>query len=247
MIKTHSSWITHSWIINRRLPSFDLFSVLHQGNLDRIEFEFGEKHAADYLGNASRSPFTVRLPLATLKEDFGIVCWNPDDTAIMSFAHHWFGISNMVHGTDCGNTPVEAANSVHDSFEKQVRNWTMKKQEGAGVLKDMQQLYQNDFARVYDWDDQRKHFTYPPKEDPGLLNGQPLIAAGRTTALMFWDTQQWHNDPSHRTINCTSGNNGDACSQRYTAARAHSSKRNPANAHARPRTRRLPSRRRLAV
>ena len=61
MIKTHSSWITHSWIINRRLPSFDLFSVLHQGNLDRIEFEFGEKDAADYLGNASRSPYTVRL------------------------------------------------------------------------------------------------------------------------------------------------------------------------------------------
>lgn len=190
LVKTHSSWITSSWITNRRLPTFDLFSALHQGNLDRIEFEFGEKAAAEYLGNASSSVYTVRLPLATLKQDFGIMCWNPNDEAIMTFAYHWSGISNMVHGTDCGNTPVEAANRVHDSFEKQVRNWTMKKQAGADVLKDMQVLYRSDFPRAYDWDDQRIHFTYPPTEDPALLNSQQLIAANRTTALMFWDLQQ---------------------------------------------------------
>ena len=96
----------------------------------------------------------------------------------------------MLHGTDCGNTPVEAANRVHDSFEKQVRNWTMKKQEGADVLKDMQVLYSGEFPRAYDWEGDKKHYTYPPTDDPALLNGQPLISAGRTTALMFWDLSQ---------------------------------------------------------
>ena len=131
-IKTHSSWIRSSWLANRRLPSFDLFSTLHQGVLDRIEFEFGEKAAADYLGNHPSSPYSVRLPLSCLKRDYGIICANPDEDALMTFAFHWSGLSNMRHGTDCGNTPVEAANRVHDSFEKQVRNWIMKKQEGAG-------------------------------------------------------------------------------------------------------------------
>ena len=116
MIKTHASWITFSWVVNRRLPTFDLFSALHQGNLDRIEYEFGERAAAEYLGNSATSIYTVHLTLGTLKKDYGIVAWETDDTTPMTFAHHWSGISNILHDIDCGNTPVEAANSVHRKF-----------------------------------------------------------------------------------------------------------------------------------
>ena len=197
LIKTHSGWITSSWITNRRLPSFDLFSVLHQGNLDRIEHDFGEKAAADYLGNASTSVYTVRKPLWKLKQDYGLVCWNPDENAVMTFALHWSGLSNMCHGYDCGSTPVEAANSVHNTFEKQVKNWTMKKLQGADVLKDIQKLYQTSFAEAYDWDDLQKHYMHPPEEDPGMLNSRTLAAAGRTTALQFWELQKKGSTMSH--------------------------------------------------
>jgi len=197
LMKTHSSWIANSWITNRRLPSFDLFSVLHQGNLDRIEHDFGEKAAAEYLGNASTSVYTVRSPLWKLKQDYGLVCWNPDNDTVMTFALHWSGLSNMCHGYDCGSTPVEAANSVHNSFEKQVKNWTMKKLQGADVLKDIQKLYESSFAEAYDWNDLQKHYIHPPEEDPALLNSQTLANAGRTTALEFWELQKKGSIISH--------------------------------------------------
>ena len=110
------------------LSIIDLFSALHQGNLDRIEFEFGERSAAEYLGKSATSLYTVHLTLGTFKKDYGVVAWETDDSTPMTFAYHWSGISNMLHGIDCGNTPVEAANSVHASFEKQITNWQMRKQ-----------------------------------------------------------------------------------------------------------------------
>ena len=192
--KTHLDWITSSWITNRRLPTLDLFSEKHQANLGRIQYEFGEVAAAMYLGNGSDSYYTKRLPVDILERDCGMVFWNPDRNYELSFAYHWSRISNMIHGTDCGSTPVEAANSVHAAFEQQLKNWAMKQQQGANILKDMQKLYHDEHRRAYGWDGSEPHFLYPPTEDPALLNGQALLNAGRATAIVFWEHQQaWHS------------------------------------------------------
>ena len=103
----------------------------------------------------------------------------------------------MIHGTDCGSTPVEAANSVHAAFEQQLKNWAMKQQQGANILKDMQKLYHDEFRRAYGWDGSEPHFLYPPTEDPALLNGQALLNAGRATAIVFWEHQQAGHSEHH--------------------------------------------------
>ena len=99
----------------------------------------------------------------------------------------------MIHGTDCGSTPVEAANSVHAAFEQQLKNWALKKQQGACNFRDMQRLYHDECRRAYGWDGSEPYFLYPPADDPALLNGQPLLNAGRATAIAFWEHQESGN------------------------------------------------------
>ena len=86
---------------------------------------------------------------------------------------------------------------MHAALEQQLKIWVVKKQQGASILKDMQNLFHDEFRRAYGWDSSEPHFLYPPEEDPALLIGRALLNASRATAIVFWEHQQAGHTAHH--------------------------------------------------
>ena len=82
--------LDHQQLDNKSaVPTLDSCSEIQQANLDRIQHEFGEIAAAEYLGNSNDSYYTERRPVDILVPEYGMVRWNPDRKYELSFAYNW--------------------------------------------------------------------------------------------------------------------------------------------------------------
>ena len=168
-VKEELSWVMACLSALRDLPTFDLYSVLHKGFLQRLR-EKKESLVADYLGPEGKAIYTQAWTLAEFQEKYNVVAIETDRNASMLYSPHWQGLSGIVPGTACGDEPQEA---MHSPWEKQLEILG-KSAEGAEVLATMQELYKHKWNDQFEWESSDPIHLKAQDEDPSMLNGASL-------------------------------------------------------------------------
>ncbi len=180
-VKEELAWIMAALMDLRDLPTLDLYSALHAGFLHRLR-EKGEPLAADYLGPEGRGVYTQAGTLAEFKAKYNVRSLEAEPHTHMLYSPHWQGMSGIVPGTACGDEPQEA---MHSAWERHL-DVRGKEVEGAEVLTVMQQLYTHQWAEQFEWGRSETLHLCAPLDDPSMLNGTSLAAAGRSNAMELW-------------------------------------------------------------
>ena len=106
-VKTELEWTKAGRRCLRHLVTFDLYSLLWAGFLERLRLK-KESVAADYLGPQGLATYTVQGTLRTFKQRYNVQCHEDDLDKVMLFSPHWSGFGGILRGTDCGDEPIEA-------------------------------------------------------------------------------------------------------------------------------------------
>lgn len=101
------------------------------------------------------------------------------------FAGFWGGIIGTYPGSSSGTQSLE---SFHSYWQARIR--AKARAKPTDILQYMQELYKDDWAQKFQWEQKRTFMTWPEKSAAVLYNSEALRSAGRSPAADFWNERE---------------------------------------------------------
>ncbi|CAJ1458910.1 unnamed protein product [Effrenium voratum] len=165
--------------ISREVPTVQLFDAVWQ-----LAFPWLRKksaQAAEYFQHT----YFQKVPVGSLQKGFSCTStiWGAEG---LWFSGFWGGILGTYPGSSSGTQTLE---SFHAYWQSSIK--AKARVSPTEIFASMQQLFENDWASRFAWEEEKTFVTWPARSADALFNSKSLRSAGRSPARDFWE----HREP----------------------------------------------------
>ena len=161
--------------LSRVVPTIQLFDAIWQTTFTWLRQTYPK--ACDYL----QETYFQGVSVENLQRQFRCnqSLW---EASTLWFAGFWSGIIGTYPGSSSGTQTLE---SFHSYWQTRIQ--AKARAKPTEIFQCMQDLYENDWAGKFQWQEKRPFMTWPETSAEMLYNSESLRSAGRSPAADFWD------------------------------------------------------------
>ena len=165
--------------ISREVPTVQLFDAVWQLAFPWLRRKSAQ--AAEYFQHT----YFQKVPVGSLQKGFSCTStiWGAEG---LWFSGFWGGILGTYPGSSSGTQTLE---SFHAYWQSSIK--AKARVSPTEIFASMQQLFENDWASRFAWEEEKTFVTWPARSADALFNSKSLRSAGRSPARDFWE----HREP----------------------------------------------------